>query len=129
MMSGNAMTEGMNRAALLLAIIAMPLTIAGCGDSDSRQTSAAGKPATGEDASRLCTAIEASGLARQCTISSRFNTIGVIIDSNDDEVGRNVCAAIANRFSPLTSRFSGHWKLQVFSPYRSDKAMASCPLY
>jgi hypothetical protein len=119
----------MNRAALLLVILVMPLTIAGCGDSDSLQTSVAVKPATGEDASKLCAAIEASGLARQCTISSRFNTIGVIIDSNDDEVGRNVCAAIANKFSPLTSHFSDHWKLQVFSPYRSDKPMATCPLY
>ncbi len=123
------MTDRMNRAAVLLVILAMPLTIAGCGDSDSRQTPAAGKPATAEDASKLCVAIEASGLAGQCTISSRFNTIGVIIDSNDDEVGRNVCAAIANRVSPLTSHFSDHWKLQVSSPYRSDKPMTVCPLY
>jgi hypothetical protein len=128
-MNGNAMMHRMNRAALLSAILAMPLTIAGCGDSDSRQTSAAGTPATTDDTSKLCLAIEASGLARQCTVSSRFNTIGVIIGSNDDEVGRNVCADIANKFSLLTSHFSDHWKLLVFSPYRSDKPMATCPLY
>jgi len=108
----------MKHFALLLAILATPVMIAGCG-----------KSAVEDDTTKLCTSIEASGLARQCTYSRSFNTVGVIVDSNDDEVGRNVCAAIANRFLPLTSHFSDHWKLQVFSPYRSDKPMATCPLY
>lgn len=113
----------MTRIALLLALLA--LTVAGCGNSE--QESAAGK--TADDATKLCPAVESAGLAKQCVIDNRYGSVDVIVDSFDDQVARNACAAIAEKLKPLTVQFSGKWKLQVFSPYRSDKPMASCELH
>ena len=114
---------------LLPVILTLLLTISGCGNSDSQQDAAQRKPAAADDTSQLCSSIEAAGLAKQCSVNSRNSTVEVIIDSNDDEVARNICAGAAEKLTQLTAHFSASWKLQVFSPYRSDKPLASCPLY
>jgi hypothetical protein len=119
----------MTKTALLLVILALSLTITGCGNSDSQQESALGKPGAADDTSKLCSSIEGTGLAKQCSVNSRYSIVGVIIDSNDDEVARNICADVANKMTQLTANFSGSWKLQIFSPYRSDKPMATCLLH
>jgi len=121
--------DKMTKTALLLAIFTLPLTIGGCGNSDSQQGAVPLKSAAADDTSRLCSSIEATGLAKQCTVSSRDSTVHVTIDSFDDEAARNVCADVAKKMGQLTVRFSGQWILQVFSPYRTDKPLATCPLY
>lgn len=128
-MRENSKMDKMTKTALLLAIFTLPLTISGCGNSDSQQGAVPLKSAAADNTSRLCSSIEATGLARQCAVNTRDSTVHVMIESNDDEVGRNICADIANKMAQLTARFSGQWMLQVFSPYRSDKPMATCPLH
>ncbi len=117
------------KAVLLLVTIAFLLTIAGCDHSSSQQGAAQEKPGDADDASLLCASIEGAGLASQCAVNSRFGTIDVMIDSNDDEVARKTCANIANKMMQLTAHFSSSWKLQILSPLRSDKPMAVCVLH
>jgi hypothetical protein len=119
----------MTRTALLLVIIVLQLTLAGCGKSDKPQEPASGKSGAADDMAGLCSSIVGAGLAKQCTVNSREGLVGVMIDSFDDEVARNACADIAEKTTQLTAHFSGQWKLQVFSPYRSDKPMATCLLH
>jgi hypothetical protein len=124
----------MTKTALLLVTIALLLTITGCGNSDSQQESTPGKPGATNDTSKLCSSIEGMGLngqviAKQCSVNSRDSTVDAIIDSNDEEVARNICADIADKLTQLTAHFSVPWKLQIFSPYRSDKPMATCLLH
>jgi uncharacterized protein YceK len=114
---------------LLLVILTLLLTISGCGNSDSQQESTPGKAATADDTSQLCSSIEAAGLAKKCSVNSRNSTVEVIIDSTDDEVARNICAGAADKLMQLTAHFSTPWKLQIFSPYRSDKPLAACLLH
>jgi PBP1b-binding outer membrane lipoprotein LpoB len=119
----------MTKTALLLVILALPLMITGCGNSDSQQESVPAKPGSADDTPKLCSSIEGTGLAKQCSVNSRDSTVDVIIDSYDDQVARNICADVANKMTQLTANFSGSWKLQIFSPYRSDKPMAACVLH
>jgi hypothetical protein len=118
----------MNRTALLLVILALYLPLAGCGNSDKPQEPASGKSGAADDMAGLCSSIVGAGLAKQCTVNSRENLVGVMIDSFDDEVARNACADIANKTTQLAAHLSGQWTLQVFSPYRSDKPLATCLL-
>jgi hypothetical protein len=119
----------MTKTVLLLVILALPLPLAGCGNSDKQQEPASGKPGAANDTSSLCPSIEGTGLAKQCAVNSRDSLVDVTIDSFDDEVARNICADIADKSAQLTAHLSGQWKLQVFSPYRSDKPMAACLLH
>ena len=119
----------MKNAILLLAMLVLSLMLAGCGDSDTQQEPASGKTGAADDTSGLCLSIEGTGLAKQCAANSRGNTIDVMIDSYDDEVARNICADIAHKTTQLTAHISGLWRLQVFSPYRRDKPMATCLLH
>lgn len=119
----------MTRTARLPVILALYLTLAGCGNSDKPQESAAAKPGVPDDMAGLCSSIVGAGLAKQCSANSRESMVGVMIDSFDDEVARNVCADIVSKTTQQTAHLSGQWKLQVFSPYRSDKPLATCSLH
>jgi hypothetical protein len=120
----------MTKTALLNAILTLVLTITGCGNSDSQQKTVQGQPIVTGDTSQLCSAIvEASSLAKQCAVNTNYSEVGVTIDSNDEEVARNICADIANKMTKLTAGFSASWKLQIYSPYRSDKPMTTCLLH
>lgn len=118
----------MIKTALLLVIFALLMLFAGCGKSGKQQGPATGVSGAAMDIPGLCSSIEGTGLAKQCTVNSQDNEVSVTIDSFDDEVARNNCADIAGKTTQLTARLSGQWKLQVFSPYRSDKPLATCPL-
>ena len=102
----------------LLPTALLALTLAGCSGSPHESAKAE---------TALCTAIMDTNLARQCTAAG--STAAVVIESDDDEVARETCAKIASRITQVTSRLSGNWQLQIFSPYRSDKQNASCPLH
>jgi hypothetical protein len=119
----------MTKAALLLVIFTLPLTITGCGNSGSQQDSAPSRQMAADDTSKLCSSIQGTGLTKQCTVNSRDSTIHVMIDNNDDEVARNICADVANRTAQQMAHLSGQWVLQVYSLYRSDKPLATCALH
>jgi peptidyl-tRNA hydrolase len=108
------MPETMNRKVLfpLLAI-----TLAACS----------AKPQNASDAGAICKAISDTGLARQCEAGNA--TVAVVIDSDDDEAGRETCGKISARVSHAAAKLKGSWQLEIFSPYRSDKQIASCPLH
>jgi hypothetical protein len=116
----------MTRKILLLSILVLSVAVAGCGRS--QQDSARSGQAAG-DTSGLCAAIQLTGLAAQCAVNSGDSTVHVMIANDDDEVARNVCAGIAGRIAQQTARLPAQWALQVYSPYRSDKALATCPLH
>ena len=113
----------MTGTAFLLAVLA--LTLGGCSPGETQQTAAK----AADDTSKLCPAIAATGLTKQCTVNTGYASVDVVVDSFDEEVARNACAHIADALSPLTARLSGSWKLQTFSPYRSDKPTATCVLH
>ncbi len=116
----------MTNKTLLLSLFVLSLAIAGCGRS--QQGSARPGQAAG-DTSGLCSAIQRTGLAVQCAVNSGDSTVHVMIANDDDEVARNVCAGIAVRIVQQTARLPAQWMLQVYSPYRSDKPLATCPLH
>lgn len=119
----------MTKTALLLVIFALPLQFAGCGKSDKQQEPIAGVPGAEKDISGLCSSIEGTGLAKLCAVNSHDSLVSVTIDSFDDEVARNICTDISQKTTQLTAHLSRQWKLQIFSPYRSDKPIAACPLH
>ena len=118
----------MTRTARLPVILALYLALAGCGNSDKQQEPATAKPGAADDMAGLCSSIVGAGLAKQCTVNSRESLVGMMIDSFDDEVARNACADIVSKTTQQTAHLSRQWKLQVFSPYRSDKPLATCLL-
>jgi hypothetical protein len=107
--------------AFLFAVFVLPAMLGGCGKSDIPLSASA-------ETNKLCGAIQGTGLTRQCVVSDRNNTVGIVIDTND-EAARNLCVDIANKMKPLTADLSGQWKLQIFSPYRDDKPLAYCTLH
>ena len=116
----------MTRSAIVLVTVALLLPFAGCGDSDRQYEASSGKDGGTNDMQEICSFIQREKLAGQCVVDSRDNVVEITINSFDDETARNVCADIADKTEHLTTHLSGQWKLQVFSPYRSDKAMAAC---
>jgi hypothetical protein len=114
---------------LLLVLLSLPVVLPGCGDSKKQQAPTSGKSGAVNDISGLCPTIVGGGLAKLCAVNSRDSVVEVTIDSFDDEVARNACTDIVNKTTRLTAGLSGQWKLQVFSPYRSDKPMATCYIH
>ena len=106
---------------LLLAGCLLATALAGCGNSG--QADAAG------EAARLCAVIGKTGLARQCRSDIPGSMINVVVNTEDDESARILCASIANGIRPQISGVAGSWELQIFSPYRGDKPLAHCPLH
>lgn len=121
-MPHNSNMTDMTKKALLLFMFTLPVAFGGCGNSVPPQQ-------TVEATSQVCPAIVGTGLAKQCTVSSSDHTIHITIDSFDDNAARNACADVVNRVAKQTANMSAQWILQVYSPYRSDKALATCPLH
>lgn len=115
----------MTKTILLLALFALPPAISGCGHSGSQSSSV---PDSVSGAVKLCTAIAGTGLTNRCAADATGRTIDVTIGSNDDEEARKRCVVIADKVARQTANLSGLWKLQVFSPYRTDKPLAICNL-
>lgn len=118
----------MTKTVLLFVIFFLIIPFAGCGKSDKQQEPTAGVSGAANDIPGLCSSIEKTGLARQCAVNSHDSLVSVTIDGFDDEAARNICAEISQKTTQLTAHLSGQWKLQIFSPYRSDKPLATCSL-
>ena len=108
----------MTPAKTLLPTALLALTLAGCSGSPHESAKAE---------TALCTAIMDTNLARQCKVEN--STAAVVIESDDDEAAREACAKISSGISKFSAKLSGSWQLQIFSPYRSDKEIASCSLH
>ena len=112
----------MKNPALFLVTLALTVALAGCGKSDS-------PPVKTGNTSKLCEATKDSTLVMKCFVSDRDSTVGITIDTHDDEAARQMCIDFASKMKPLASGLSGQWKLQIFSPYRDDKPLSYCALY
>jgi len=121
-MPHNSNLTDMTRKPLLLFMLALPVAMSGCGNSVPSQQKA-------DDTTLLCPAIVGTGLTKQCTVNSSEQTVHITIDSFDDNAARNACADVVNRVEKQTAHLSAQWILKVYSPYRSDKALATCPLH
>jgi hypothetical protein len=107
--------------ALFFTAFFLSATLTGCGQSGT-------SPVDAGESNKLCGAIKDTGLTKQCSASNLSDTVGIVIDTND-EAARNLCIDIAGKIKPLTVNFTGSWKLQIFSPYRNDKPLAYCALH
>lgn len=106
---------------ILFAAFACCATLAGCGKPDTPAATAAG-------ADKLCAAIKDAGYTQKCSANPLDGTVGIVAGTDDDEAARKLCAAIAGRMKPLGAGVTGQRKLQIYSPYRDDKPLATCPL-
>lgn len=106
---------------ILLAAFACCATLAGCGKPDTPAATTAG-------ADKLCAAIKDAGFTQKCSANPLDGTVGIVAGTDDDEAARNLCAVIAGKLKPLDAGVAGQRKLQIYSPYRDDKPLASCPL-
>jgi hypothetical protein len=111
----------MKSTTLLLATLALSTMITGCNPA----TQSSIEP---EMAKKLCRAILNNGLSPLCMPSDEHRTIGIMLDSNDDELARKLCLNVANKLKPMMVDFSGQWRLEVFAPLRSDKPLSYCVL-
>jgi hypothetical protein len=114
----------MTRAAFLLTLLVLPELICACGRSGQQPQAAA---ATGA-AEKLCAALRGTGIALQCSASDRDNAVNVVIDTGDDEAARKTCDKLAGSVAKQAADFPDKIRLRIFSPYRSDKQLASCSL-
>lgn len=103
------------------AAFALCATLAACGKPDSQ-------PAATAQTDKLCAAIKDAGYAKKCSANPRDRTVGIAVDTSDDQAARERCASVASSIKPLSNGLGSHWQLQVYSPYRDDKPLAECPL-
>ncbi|MGB8516969.1 MAG: hypothetical protein WCD45_03680 [Gallionella sp.] len=111
---------------IIVPIFLLVLLFAGCGETDKHQ--AAVPQQTVDDAAGLCEILGSNALAKMCRVNPNSNSVDVMIDSSDEQAGRNTCDLIAGKLKPITAEFKASWKLQIFSVYRDDKPLASCDL-
>jgi hypothetical protein len=80
-----------------------------------------------EDAHRLCSALEKTGLTGGCKVRVLSSRIDVRIDTTPSEA-RKMCTMIVNMMSDYTHSFGGQWQLRILSLYSERNALALCPL-
>jgi len=113
----------MKKTLLLLALI---LSMTACGNPDTQF----GKPVAKDDTDKLCAALQNGNRAIKCAVQNRGSTVDLTLDTHDeDEVVRRSCEVLAGNMKQYVANFSGQWQLQIFSPYRDDKPIASCALH
>jgi hypothetical protein len=80
-----------------------------------------------EDAYRICSSVEQTGLTTDCKVNGWSSTVDITIDTNGEEA-RKICSGIADQMAQRTRSFGGKWKLRILSPYSGEKAIAVCTL-
>jgi len=80
-----------------------------------------------DDAYKLCSALEDTGLTTECEVKGWGSTVDVRIATSGGEAMK-ICSGIVNMMAKQTRSFNGKWKLQIFSPYSGDHPIASCTL-
>ena len=79
------------------------------------------------DAYRVCEAFQNTGLVTECDVNGSDEFIDVRIDTSGAEA-RKICSQIIPMVSKHTRKFSGRWKLRIFSPYSGSRPITMCVL-
>lgn len=117
----------MQRWCVMVGTTSILLSLLGCGDSGTNQPTTSIKSDVISDAYKLCSAMEATKLTTQCSVSGSNRTVDVTIDTNGSEA-RKICDGAAKLMAQHTTSFAGQWKLQIFSPYSGKRPIATCGL-
>ena len=117
----------MNSALPIAAVAAAIYLLSSCGDSASEKVVEPRKPDVIDDAYKVCTAMEATGLTTKCTVGGWHQTIDATIDTTGAEA-RKICAGVVSLLMDKTPRFKGEWKLRILSPYSGESPIAVCTL-
>jgi len=80
-----------------------------------------------DDAYRVCSAMERTGLTTECKVNGWGSTVDVRIDTNGSEA-RKICSGVVDAMAQKTRSFAGKWKLRIFSPYSGEHPIAVCTL-
>jgi hypothetical protein len=80
-----------------------------------------------DDAYKLCSALEGTGLTTECEVKGWGSTVDVRIATSGSEA-RKICSGVVDMMAKQTRSFKGKWKLQIFSPYSGDHPIATCTL-
>lgn len=83
---------------------------------------------TVENAFRLCTVFDATGiLSKPCDVSGWNQAVDVSMDTNSSEA-RKICSAVAELMAQKNIRFDRGWKIRIFSPFSNGNTIATCSL-
>ncbi len=80
-----------------------------------------------DDAFRLCSALEETGLTTECEVKGWGSTVDVRIDTTSSEE-RKMCAGVVDMMAQQTRSFGSKWEFRIFSPYSGDHPIAKCTL-
>jgi len=80
-----------------------------------------------DDAYKLCSTLEGTGLTTGCKVNRRGSTVDVRIATSGSGA-RDICSGVVDMMAKQTRSFKGKWKLQIFSPYSGEHPIASCTL-
>jgi hypothetical protein len=80
-----------------------------------------------DDAVRLCTAIEKTGMSTECTTSGYRQAVDVRFNTNAAEAHK-ICTGLVEVAAQQRLSFAGKWKLRIFSPYSGEHPIAVCTL-
>ena len=80
-----------------------------------------------DDAYRMCSAMEGTGLTTECKVKGWGSTVDVRLDTNGSEA-RKICSGVVDTMAQKTRTFAGKWKLRIFSPYSGEHPIAVCTL-
>lgn len=108
-------------------LAAVCLTLFGCGDSTAPKEQSSTEKVV-EDAYRLCTALERTGLTSECEVKGWGMTVDARIDTSGPGAIK-ICEETAGMMSKHTNSFKGRWKFRIFSPFSGDHPLAVCTLW
>lgn len=108
------------KIAILLSIVSY-LYLVGCSKSENPIAQAI------DDAYRVCTALNNTGLTSECQVKGWGHTIDVRIDTTGIEA-RKICDGAVKTISQMTRNFKSEWKLRIYSPFSEDHPLAVCVL-
>lgn len=80
-----------------------------------------------DDAVRLCSAIEKTGMSTECTTSGYHRAVDVRMHTSAAEA-QKICGGVVDVAAKQAFNFAGKWKLRIFSPYSGEHPIAVCTL-
>ncbi|PDT30764.1 hypothetical protein CO660_05300 [Rhizobium sp. L9] len=79
-----------------------------------------------DHAYRMCSAMENTGVASVCTVSTASHTVTITINMVSSEA-RTFCAGAVSQMHQVGAQFAPGWTLQIVSPV-SGSSVAECNL-
>lgn len=111
----------------ILGSLALLLALAACDQPGQHPNPNAGNAV--DETTNLCDILNSNGLTRLCRSDAAQHSVDVMIESSDEQVGRETCDTLSGKLKPITTEFKADWKLQIYSVYRDDKPLAICALH